>query len=662
MTLSKQLVIVVLGVFLFLSAGSVWIHLDSVRNYLILQLQEQAQETANSLGLSLSPHAAADDLPVMDAMVSALFDHGRYFSIGVLDIQGNQIIERATTEHSSAAPDWFVDLVRVDPPIGTSLVMSGWRQHGKVIVQGDPGDLYANLWRSTVDTLIWFLGVGSATLLLGMLALRRFLQPLSAVEVQAAAICDGRYPVQERLPKARELRRVVNAMNVLAKRIEQQFKEQAEVAEGLRAQVYRDDVTGLGSRRDFEERIEHLFEQAENLPGTALFLLRLRDLAGHLSRHGRSSGDVLMRETGKTLRGIYSGDRPWFAARLGGGEFALVVMGMDPKEADRLTERLRSAIGELEVVGVAETQDVARIGVAMYRVGDDWANLLERADTALHRARELSHPNASYRFAESHPSDRTDRSLGGDQLMRALRAKRGRIEYQPVISADKGTEPLQTEALLRLQTTSGDMVPAGVFLPAAEALGCVTDIDRLALSQIFCDLDGATMNHTRVAANLSPSTIGDEMFLEWVHRALLEVPARGRRLAIEVHEYGLVNVLDDYRVWIERLRPLGCLFGIDHFGRGLASFGYLHTLGLDYLKLDGSFSRGIEDNLENQFVIQALLRTARQIDLRVIAEAVETEGEWAAFRRIGIDGVQGYAAGAPRNTDADPLDEMSAEA
>jgi EAL domain-containing protein (putative c-di-GMP-specific phosphodiesterase class I) len=136
-------------------------------------------------------------------------------------------------------------------------------------------------------------------------------------------------------------------------------------------------------------------------------------------------------------------------------------------------------------------------------------------------------------------------------------------------------------------------------------------------------------------------------FTEWLCSQLADYPGAKGRLVFELPEYGLLRDLRSARRLIERLSALGFECGIDHVGRGFNSFGYLRSIKADYLKIDGSYTRDINSESDNQFFIQALTDTAHSVDIRVIAEAVESETELNTIKTLNVDGIQGYLFGKP---------------
>lgn len=279
MTLYRQLLLGSLLILLCLCAGFYLAELKRTRDFLTNQMEVHAQDTASSLGLSLSSVANGIDIPVMETMINALFDRGYYYSIKLRDVEERDLIERHVTLSGEQVPNWFVHLVRLPLPQATSLVMHGWERLGSVLVVSHPGHAYQTLWRAACNTAMWFSITWVSFALLGSLALQTLLKPLRKVEEQALAICDRHFTIQEKLPRTRELLRVVTAMNQMSSRIQAMFDEQTSLANDLRECSYHDPLTGLGNRRYLEAQIRTKLEDREITAKGSFLLFQIQDLA-----------------------------------------------------------------------------------------------------------------------------------------------------------------------------------------------------------------------------------------------------------------------------------------------------------------------------------------------------------------------------------------------
>jgi len=272
MTLYRQLLIFTLVLFFLLFSGTWFAKLNSTRAFLLDQLQSHAQDTATSLGLSISPHMEKNDLPAVETMFNAVFDRGYYRIVRLTDVENKVLIDRTQEVAIEGVPQWFVNFVPLATPSATSIVLSGWNQAGTVLVESHPGYAYRTLWETVVSTSLWFLAMIIVVLVGGGLGLRVLLKPLKMVEHQAEILCRRQYEIQTRLPRTRELRRVVEAMNRMTSKVKDMFDEQARVAERLRKNAYHDSLTGLGNRRYLEGQVATRLDRGDSLVHGAFLL------------------------------------------------------------------------------------------------------------------------------------------------------------------------------------------------------------------------------------------------------------------------------------------------------------------------------------------------------------------------------------------------------
>ncbi|MDH3561421.1 MAG: EAL domain-containing protein [Gammaproteobacteria bacterium] len=649
MTLYRQLVLIIIVLLVAGFIGTVTISTNNLRHFLGEQLASHAQDTATSLGLSLSPHMQDNDLPIMNSMIDAIFDRGYYKSINVVTVGGETLVERSNPLQMQGVPDWFIEKVDFQVPTAEAIIMSAWKQAGTIQVTSHPGYAYRELWENTVDTFWLFLLSALAAMLLALLFIRLLLNPLRRVEEQAEAICERSYPIQKRLPRTRELRRVVEAMNRLATKINSIFTEQTSLTERLREQAFKDPVTGLGNRRYFNRQLQNLIESPEESARGAVMLLELHNLDKINSRSGYQAGDETLHRTGELILQHLGSHQNRFAARISGAGFGIIATDVDKGEADALAADLSKDVLQLSAENLVVSEDIANIGVAMWKPGDSVSSLLSEVDIAL-RSAQSQGENTWYRYEPPASEQAPIQGAGQwhDFLDQVIASGRIALFTQPAYRVTGGKqELLHKEVLLRIPEKSGEFMPAGLFMPIAERIGLASAIDQLAVTRVLEHLASNNATNALHALNLTSTSLHDPKFTEWLCSQLMDHSAAKGRLVFELPEYGLMRDLLSARRLIERLAALGFEFGIDHVGRGFNSFGYLRSIKAHYLKIDGSYTREINSESDNQFFIQALADTAHSVDISVIAEAVESEAELETIKTLNVDGIQGYLFGKP---------------
>lgn len=648
MTLYRQIALSIIALLVVGFAGTVAISSSNLRAFLETQLQAHAQDTATSLGLSLSPHMQPLDTAVLQSMVDAIFDRGYYSAIKVTALDGKALVTRTAPRDSGNAPGWFVKAVELETPAAEALVMSGWKQSASVSVTSNPGNAYNELWSNTIDTFRLFLFSAAALLALALLAVRVVLKPLQSVEQQAEAICNRSYPVQEKLPRTRELRSVVLAMNHLAEKVREIFSEQAALTERLRQQAYMDPVTGLGNRRYFTRQLEALLGTPEESTEGALLVLELSQLEKVNEASGHTTGNELLARTATLVTTRLKDLENCSAARITGAEYGIIVAGISKQDTGKLADALCHDLLQLRAEGLVETDNMGHIGIVMWKHGDTVSGLLSEADIALRAAQ--SREQNSWQIYSPAAAGQADLH-GGEHwnsfLRRAVETGNITLAVQPVYGLGKHASSLLHKEILLRTSRNDTPMAAGIFMPMAERLGLASSIDRLAIQKLLDFMDACEDTTSNYAVNLSSSSLHDPVFREWLYRRLHDMPAAANRLLVEFTEYSALANLQETGNFIRRLDRLGCRCGIDQFGRGFYSFGYLRSIQASYIKIDSSYSRGIDREEDNQFFIQALTDTAHSIDIKVIAQSVETTEERSMIESLNLDGIQGFLTGKP---------------
>lgn len=638
MTLSRQLLTIMLAVLVLAFGGTFLISVETTRQYLNEQLEAQARKAASALGASLSSARGGYDPRELESTVDALFEGGGYREILVASARGDRMVHRSRAARVDGVPQWFVEAVPLLSPPAHGVIVTAGRA-GRVSVTSNPADAYQVLWRSAVGTFWWSVAtLGFGTLLL-VATLRYLLRPLAQVEAQARAIAQGRFGAAGRgLPAVRELRRVMMAMNRMADKVRQMLNEQIALAVRLREEAYTDPVTGAGNRRGFEQRLAHMLGAPDEYAVGALLLARLEGLT-HLRDH--AADEELLRAVGAVLQHHF-GDGEGFVARIGDAEFGILVSTADLDAVRQRTEQVLREIAALRD-GAVEHGAAVHVGVSCLSGGRSARELLSEADTALREAQRRG-PNRWQVFAGQASSDPLEAQAPEEWrgiLQAAIDQGGVVLMYQAVESPDLASVT-HYEVLARIRGEGDRLVPAGIFMPMAERVGLASALDRVIVETVIEDLTASHADRTRYAVNLSRASLGKERFASWLCKKLTRANGLAERLAFEVSEYSAHRHAGAARALSTRLREMGAQFGVDHFGASARSFAYVHELPLDYVKIDGSYVNGLDKDRENQYFVRALIDIARLLDIDVIAEFVETESQLRILREFGVSGVQGY--------------------
>lgn len=641
MTLLRALILMFSSLLILIMGATFLVSVRNSQEFLKEQLASHAQDTATYLGLSLSSFIKKNNTAAVDSMINAVFDRGYYREILILSIEGQTFVKRVLPIKVSDVPSWFIRHVPLSIPDGESIIMSGWKQTGRVVVRSHPGYAYAELWNNFTDIfwcylIAWFVGT-----ILIVLLLRALLFHLRALEVQAVAIGEREFPILEKMPWARELRSVAIAMNRMSEKLKTSFRDHAEFIESLHEKAYKDPVTHLSNRQNFESRLRFFLESPDEFSHGALMLIHIADFNQFNQEHGRKMGDDLLRNAAQCIQNVCSQkDSGNFVARMNGAEFAVIAKASGIRSAENLAEMILGEVGHLHKKYDLKMPLTFHCGISLYTGHEKLDQLFAAADVALRTARK-SKSTLCHVFTENAA---VGDSLGEDNLRGILmkHLDRGDIElvFEPAL-ASSGLEPFHYEALARIKNDNGDLLPAQAFIPLAEQMGCISDLDKLVVKKVFEFMKAETTIDADLVVNLSPSSLLDESFVKWLLMTLARMPEFSKRLSFESPEHESVPLLKSLMPSVNMIIEAGCGFGFDHFGIGSAAFGYLISLKLSYLKIDGSYTRRFSENIDNQFFVKAIGNIAHSLDMMVIASCVERQQDLDVLRESGVDAVQG---------------------
>jgi len=418
-------------------------------------------------------------------------------------------------------------------------------------------------------------------------------------------------------------------------------------------QASHDALTGLVNRREFEHRLQEAIESAQG--GDHRHVLCYLDLDRFKAVNdecGHTAGDNMLREVAALIKdAVRDSDT---VGRLGGDEFGILLVGCPLEKARQIADDVVRAVADYRFVW---KDKIFNIGVSVGLVeisGESGAleDVISAADSACYVAKK----QGGHVHVYSARDEAAARSRGEihwlQQLQSALKEGRFELHVQPIVPVDPaGDSGPALEVLLRLKDESGASVAPAEFMRAAERYRLMPHVDRWVVQTALAALGRGAVRvpaGRSLCINLSGQTLGDAAFLEFVVDCLDRTAVAPDRVCFEVTENSVITNIEHARRFIGVLHGMGCQFALDDFGRGLSSFANLKNLQLDYLKIDGYFIRNLASDTVNQAMVTAMIKLARSLNFRVIAEHVEDMSALEAAKRMGVDFLQGYQVGRPQ--------------
>ncbi|NDP40905.1 MAG: EAL domain-containing protein, partial [Rhodoferax sp.] len=420
--------------------------------------------------------------------------------------------------------------------------------------------------------------------------------------------------------------------------------------ERLNYLAYYDALTGLANRTLFLERVaQYLRGAASGGHPLALFLIDLERFKNINDSLGRLVGDELLRQVAQWLTHNTAGDVN-LLARVGADHFAVVMPVVKP--GGDLTRLVEKWIEALLKQPFRLNDDVfrisAKIGVAQFpKDGVDADTLYKHAEAALKRAKARGERYLFYTPAmtEAVPANLTLEN----QLRQALDNEEFVLYYQPKVNLVSG-KMTSAEALIRWNDPRTGLVPPAQFIPILEETGLIHDVGRWALRQAIKDYlrwRAAGLPAVRIAVNVSPRQLRDRGFIKEVRQAIAIDKHAAAGLELEITESLIMENVQHSIASLHAIRDMGLSIAIDDFGTGFSSLSYLSKFPVNTLKIDRSFVIEMTDSPQGLALVSTIINLAHALQLKVVAEGVETEEQARLLRLLNCDEMQGYLHSMP---------------
>ena len=412
-----------------------------------------------------------------------------------------------------------------------------------------------------------------------------------------------------------------------------------------------DQLTGFLNRSAFEQKFENLI--TENSNTTVQHMLAYLDIDQFRVVNetcGSAAGDLLLKQVSKVIKKhVRKSD---ILARLSGDEFGIIMPFFEMEPALLAIQKI---IIEIQHAGFVwndqEYQVTSSIGVMTFgRMSDEYAEYYSKVTTACFLAKQ----NGGNQY---HYIDENDEKVMAQQesmewvtgIMEGFSEDRFCLYVQPIVSMDKDEKNTHYEVLIRYRSADGSIICPGDFLPPAERYNLIERIDNWVVSNVLAWLQEHQhrLSDVMFSINLSGRSIGSQTFHKFLRESLEASSIKMSSLCFEITETAVVDNVERSVEFINSIKELGVKFSLDDFGTGLSSFSYLKQFPVDYLKIDGEFVRDILEDDKSYVFVRSMTEVGHCLDMKVIAEFVESDTMFDKLREANVDYIQGYTVGKP---------------
>ncbi|MHC3994643.1 bifunctional diguanylate cyclase/phosphodiesterase [Thiomicrolovo sp. ZZH C-3] len=629
MTLFKEITLAMSVLVVALLAVTMFSNYRTNVRFIENQLYTSAQNTASSLGLAISRASDGEDVAMAETMINAVFDSGLYEAIVYRNVDGEVLYERHTPLILDGVPAWFADSIALPPAAATVPVGKEWMQVGHLRIEGHRGNAYTQMWDALKEVVVSFI-------LLSLLAtagiyfmLKMVLRSLEAVREQAEAVSGNRFIIQKPLPRTREFRDVVQAINTLVYKVKEVYKQEADAVARYNTLLYEDRQTHLKNRDFFMMKLGSLVSGEDRFSSGYVAALQLCDPDKVKHEEGGYVLQKVLSFIGDISRGIVNGVEEGFACRVREFDVMLILPSLEESEVSAL---LSSAADSCKGAGYCVT-----IAAAAYRAGETPSDLLTHLDYALMQAEAGGAAPVLYRAKQDNvPTWGHDTWL--KHLNNAMQFDRFVDLYQPVVN--RAGETVQKELLLRLEL-EGTLLNAGAFIPVVAHLDLEEALDRYVLEKV-----GKHFHGIEVAVNVSGAFIAHSATMGWLAAKKNEWEDNALGVTFEVSNSTVLSEPETAATFSAFVQKQGWRFGIDHFTvESEKELTFLQRIKPSYLKIDAAYLLSLIGSESKREA--ALFTIAHLIDIDLIATGVDSEETAASLHAHGIDLLQGFWVGEP---------------
>lgn len=418
-------------------------------------------------------------------------------------------------------------------------------------------------------------------------------------------------------------------------------------------QATHDPLTGQINRREFERRLDEAMDSAHSEEAVhMLFYMDLDRFKAVNDSCGHLAGDNMLKEVAGLIKEqVRDSD---IVGRLGGDEFGAILIGCPIEKARQIATDICNAVADYRFVWKDKIFNIGiSIGlVQITHVSGTIQDVMSAADSACYVAKQQGRGQVHVYSARD---EAIARERGDIQWLRklqsALHEDSFELAIQPIIAMGGGVESGPAlEVLIRLPDGRGRSADTAEFLRPAERYQLMPQIDRWVINATLAAISGGEIkvpSGRNCAINLSGQTLGDDSILGFVVDALDRTGVAPSTICFEVTESAILSNVQHAQRFIEVLHGIGCEFSLDDFGSGLGSFSSLKHLPIDYLKIDGAYTRNLNSDQVNQEMVAAMIKLARTMKFRIVAEQVERQEDFDWLRDSGVDFIQGRFIEAP---------------
>jgi RNase E specificity factor CsrD len=412
----------------------------------------------------------------------------------------------------------------------------------------------------------------------------------------------------------------------------------------LEKEAYIEPLTQLENRNRF---VQFFANDDNQIEFGVLAITRCSELQTINQIHGYKEGDNYICRVAEIIKTVITTYRGANVYRLNSSDFAILLPNVTLKEAENAAQEITGKFNEYQ--HASDLDSVGYTGLVYFEKDKQLGELLALADTGISVA-QTQQMNSWFSQTDTDMLANSSASYGNQnwrqEINNVLENQRVKLLVQH-IKPNSRNNKVYGEVLARFLSSNDDMLPTASFIAMAEKLDKIVAVDKMIIEKVFSEIKEKNLHDQFFGINISARSIHDEHFLIWLERRLLKEPAIASKLIFEITEYGLQQNIKTSKRFINMIHRVGSRITVERFGVGLTSFKFFRDLKPDFIKMDSTYTRDIDDDKNNQYFIRLMVDLAHRLSITVLAESVESQEEKFTLEKLFIDGCQGFYLGKP---------------
>lgn len=631
MSLSKQLLILISALFLMVFSVNFILSVNNIKSYLEGESQVHAQDTATSLGLSLSPHMAEETDPIIESMMNAIFDMGYYQKIELVNIENRPLVSLTNNNSYKDVPEWFVKYLPMKTATAASEISSGWNISGVVYVTVNPGYAYLKLYEQAKNSFYFSLIAFALSIFLLLVILRLLLSSLKKIDHMAVTIAAGKFETIEQLPWTTEVRNVTTSMNMMSRKIEGVIKNFNTKLEAIGKKLHQDDLTGLYKKSSFETDMKNLFAAEFD---AFILMIKIDGLTELVKELDNDTVENFLKDLAQVLATLSEQGKPGEITpyRFFGSEFVLLLKNITLQQTEEIAKKLRTSF--LNVGEKYQKTDIAHIGVTHFNPVGTTEGILLAAHEAYEQAKLIGANSYYIRTGEDRAKDIAEwKSL----VFSVIDNQTYKVSFVDKVESFQSGQVLMEEAFTHVTDKNRDPVSIAVFVSIAEKYEKVIEFDKGVTNKVIDYIKSEKIQNS-VAINLSTRTITNNDFREWLFSLLKQNASIAEQLVFSLSAYAVAKDLTAFKGFIEFAHKLNAKVIIKRFETLSMSPETVKDLKPDFIRLARDIGNGISVDEEKKIFVETIQGIGELLDIRILAENIHSDDDFACIKAIGIAG------------------------